>query len=60
MNRSKIWVGFDRFWLLPGKEDLPYIQTWKQVLKKRSILSLIWFTGAAITAMLIVLLGFLI
>ncbi len=38
---DKIWVGYDRFWLLPGTEDLPYVQTWKQVLKKRSILSLI-------------------
>ena len=55
---DKIWVGFSRFWLLPGTEDLPYVQTWKQVLKKRSILSLIWIAGAAVTALLVVLMGY--
>ena len=47
---DKIWVGYDRFWLLPGCEDLPYVQSWPQVLKKRGILSLIWVAGAAVVA----------
>ena len=54
---DKLWVGHSKFWLLPGCEDLPYIQTWKQVLKKRSILALIWLVGAAIVAGLVVLIG---
>lgn len=54
---DKIWVGNSKFWLLPGCEDLPYIQTWAQVLKKRSILALIWVAGAAIVALLVVLVG---
>ena len=52
---DKVWVGRDRFWLLPGTEDLPYIQTWKQVWRKRMTLSLIWIAGAAIVALLVVL-----
>ena len=52
---DKLWVGNSRFWLLPGCEDLPYIQTWAQVLKKRSILVLIWVVGAAVVAGLVVL-----
>ena len=36
------------FWVLPGLEDAPFVQTWRQVLKKRSILALIWVAGAAI------------
>ena len=52
---DKVWVGHDRFWLLSGTEDLPYIQTWKQVWRKRMTLSLIWIAGAAIVALLVVL-----
>ena len=51
---DKIWVGYSRFWLLPGCEDIPYVQTWKQVLKKRGILSMIWVVGAAIVAGIVV------
>ncbi len=51
---DKVWVGHDPFWLLPGTEDLPYVQTWRQVLKKRIILTLIWIAGAAVTAFLII------
>ena len=25
---DKIWVGYSKFWLLPGCEDIPYVQTW--------------------------------
>ena len=54
---DKLWVGNSKFWLLPGCEDLPYIQTWAQVLKKRSILALIWVAGAEIVALLVVMVG---
>ncbi|MGN0402338.1 MAG: hypothetical protein ACI4HQ_08775 [Acetatifactor sp.] len=52
---DKAWVGHSRFWILPGTEDLPFVQTWKQVLKKRITLSLIWVVGAVIVAWLIIL-----
>ena len=52
---DKLWVGYSGFWILPGCEDIPYVQTWPQVLKKRGILTLIWIVGAAIVAGVIVL-----
>lgn len=53
---DKLWVGHSKFWVLPGTEDLPFVQTWKQVLKKRGILTAIWIVGAAVVGGLIVLL----
>ena len=38
---DKLWVGHSKFWIIAGTEDFPFVQTWKQVLKKRCILSLI-------------------
>ena len=42
--------------IIPETEDIPFVQTWPQVLKKRGILTLIWLAGAAIAAGIIVLL----
>lgn len=47
---DKIWVGYSKFWILPDCEDIPYVQTWGRVLKKRSFLAMIWIAGAAIVA----------
>ena len=44
--------------IIPGMEEIPFVQTWTQVLKKRGILTLIWIAGAAIVAGIIVLLFF--
>lgn len=52
---EKWWVGHSRFWILPGTEDQPFVQTWGQVLRKRGILTLIRIAVAAIVAGLILL-----
>lgn len=52
---DKVWVGYSKFWIIKGTENIPYIQTWNQVIKKRVFLSLIWFAGAAVVAGIIVL-----
>ena len=52
---DKLWVGHSKFWIIPGMEDTEYVQTWGQVLKKRTILALIWTVGALIVAGLVVL-----
>ena len=52
---DKIWVGYSKFWQLPGCEDIPYVQTWAQVLKKRSFLAVIWVAGATIVSGIVVL-----
>ena len=47
---DRLWVGHSRFWVIPGTEGIPFVQTWQQVLKKRGILTLIWIAGAAVIA----------
>ena len=51
---DKLWVGHSQFWVLPGLEDVPFVQTWQQVLKKRTMLALIWVAGAAIIAGIVI------
>ena len=53
---DRLWVGHSRFWIIPGTEEIPFVQTWPQVLKKRGILTLIWVVGAALVAGIVVLL----
>ena len=52
---DKLWVGYSKFWVLSGLEDMPYVQTWRQVLKKRSMLALIWVAGAALAGGIVAL-----
>ena len=47
---DRLWVGHSRFWAIPGTEGIPFVQTWRQVLKKRAILTAIWIAGAALAA----------
>lgn len=54
---DKLWVGHSKFWILKGTEDIPFVQTWTQVLKKRLFLALIWIVGAAIVSGVVVLLA---
>lgn len=54
---DKLWVGHSKFWILKGTEDIPFVQTWLQVLKKCSFLALIWVIGSLIVAGLVVLLA---
>jgi len=53
---DRLWVGHSRFWVIPGTEEIPFVQTWPQVLKKRGILTLIWIAGAVVIAGIVVLL----
>ncbi len=52
---DRLWVGHSAFWVIPGTEDIPFVQTWPQVLRKRGILTAIWFVGAAIVAGIVAL-----
>ena len=53
---DRLWVGHSRFWVIPGTGEIPFVQTWPQVLKKRGILTLIWIAGAVVIAGIVVLL----
>ncbi|MBR3227040.1 MAG: hypothetical protein IKF68_00685 [Erysipelotrichaceae bacterium] len=52
---DRLWVGHSDFWKIQGMKDVPYVQTWPQVMKKRCILSLIWIAGAAVAAGIVTL-----
>ena len=52
---DRLWVGHSAFWVIPGTEGIPFVQTWPQVLKKRGILTVIWIVGAAIVAGIVTL-----
>ena len=47
---DRLWVGHSAFWVIPGTEDIPFVQTWLQVLKKRGILTAVWVVGAVVVA----------
>ena len=47
--------GHSKLWLIPECAEIPYVQTWKQVLIKRSILTAIWLVLAFVVAGLIIL-----
>ena len=53
---DRLWVGHSRFWVILGTEEIPFVQTWPQISKKRGILTLIWLAGAVIIAGIVVLL----
>ena len=52
---DRLWVGHSKLWVIPGTEGIPFVQTWKQILMKRGILTLIWVAGAAMVAGLVAL-----
>ncbi|MBQ6067159.1 MAG: hypothetical protein IJK89_10085 [Clostridia bacterium] len=52
---DRLWVGHSKFWVIPGTEEIPFVQTWKQVLKKRGVLTLIWIVGAVLVAGIVIL-----
>ncbi len=52
---DRLWVGHSPFWIIPGTENIPSLQTWPDMLKKRAILTLVWIVGAGIVAGLTVL-----
>ena len=54
---DKIWVGYSKFWIIPGCEDIPYVQTWSQMFKKRVFLTLIWLVGSFLVAGIVALIS---
>lgn len=52
---DRLWVGHSSFWIIPGTEEIPFVQSWPQVLKKRGILTAIWVVGAAVVAAIVLL-----
>ena len=36
---DEIWVRFSKFWVIPGLEDMDYVQSWTQMFMKRQAFS---------------------
>lgn len=51
---DRLWVGHSKFWIIEGTEDIPFVKSWKEILIKRTIASLVWFAGAAVVALLVI------
>ena len=51
---DRLWVGHSKFWIIGGTEDIPFVKSWKEILIKRTIASLVWFAGAAVVALLVI------
>lgn len=52
---DRLWVGHSKFWIIAGTEGIPFVKPWKEILRKRTLTSLIWLAGAAVVGLLVVL-----
>ena len=52
---DRLWVGHSQFWDIPQLKGMTYVRTWKQVLMKRGVDSLLYVVIAAVAAGIIVL-----
>ncbi|MCM1223442.1 MAG: hypothetical protein NC548_54235 [Lachnospiraceae bacterium] len=52
---DKIWVRFDRFWVIKGIEDVSHVKGWKFVLTERIVMTVVYIPVAAIIAGLAVI-----
>lgn len=54
---DRLWVGHSKFWIIAGTEDIPFVKRWKEILLKRTLVSLVWLAGAVVVAALAVLIS---
>ena len=53
---DELWVRYDSFWFIEEMKDLTYVQSLKDMLRKRTILALAWIALSFVCALIIVLL----
>lgn len=51
---DRLWVGHSKFWIIAGTENLSFVKSWKEILIKRTIASLVGLAGAAVIGLLVV------
>lgn len=54
---DRLWVGRGKLWGIKGMEGVPYVKTWKLVLTKRAIATVLYLIIALAAAGIVVLLG---
>lgn len=54
---DRLWVGHSKIWIIKGMEDVPYIKSWKTVITKRGIATILYLAVALVIAGIVVLVG---
>lgn len=54
---DRLWVGHSRIWVIRGMEGVPYVKSWRTVLTKRTLSTVVYLILALPVAGLAVLLG---
>ena len=54
---DRVWVGHSEIWKIKGMEGIPYIKSWKTVLTKRGLATILYLIIALVTAGIVVLVG---
>lgn len=54
---DRLWVGHSKIWLIEGMENVPYVKSWKNVLVKRGLATVLYLVIALVVAGIVVLVG---
>ena len=54
---DRLWVGHSKIWQIDGMERIPYVKSWKTVLIKRGVATVLYLVVALVVAEIVVLLG---
>lgn len=54
---DRLWVGHSKIWHIEGMEGIPYVKSWKTVLIKRGVATVLYLVVALVVAGIVVLLG---
>ena len=54
---DRLWVGHSKIWHIEGMEGIPYVKSWKTVLIKLGVATVLYLVVALVVAEIVVLLG---
>lgn len=54
---DRLWVGHSKIWRIRGMEGVPYVKSWRDILIKRSLATVLYLVLALAVAGLALLLG---
>ena len=54
---DRLWVGHSKIWIIRGKEGIPYVKPWKNILIKRSLATVMYLVLALAVAGIAVRVG---
>ena len=54
---DRLWVGHSKIWRIEGMEGVPYVKSWKTILVKRILATVVYLVIALAVAGIVVLIG---